>query len=77
MTWMLALKVLFFIWLAVFSWSFMRSFLENDHKFGRFNWQIALLSGLFYSTVAPPWIAYDICKSPKKAYKRWVLAKFD
>jgi hypothetical protein len=77
MTWMLALKILFCVWVAVFAWFFIKTFIHKDEKFGQYDWKTSLLCAIFFSTVAPPWVAYDCCKNPKKAYKRWVLAKFD
>jgi hypothetical protein len=77
MSFMFVLKLLGYTWLAVFAWFFVKSMFEKDEKYGKFNWKISLLTALFFTIVAPIWMLYDFCKSPKRAFRRWVLEQYD
>lgn len=74
---LLALKIILLLWLAAFAWYFVRAFFDDDPKFGKYNWQIALITAVIVPTFFPPWMLYDFCKSPMGAYKSWILEQYD
>jgi succinate dehydrogenase hydrophobic anchor subunit len=77
MSFAFVLKLLGYAWLALFAWFFVKSMFEKDEKYGIFNWQISLLTALFFTIAAPIWMLYDFCKSPKKSYRRWILQQYE
>jgi hypothetical protein len=67
---MLALKILGGVWVCVFLYFTVATFFQNDAKFGRYCWQMSLISGLFFSTVVPITLIFDAFKNSKDPFSR-------
>ncbi|MWV14214.1 hypothetical protein F3I62_19100 [Pseudomonas sp. R-28-1W-6] len=64
-------------WLVAFICIFLICYFENDPKFGRFNFQVAIIGAIFGTTIIPAMAVKDFATNPKKAYRQWVLGEYD
>lgn len=53
MTIKIILLCLLIVWAIVFITTFLLCFFQEDRKFGKHNWQVALIAGFAVSTVFP------------------------